>query len=526
MTRQAQISIRKVIVSLLWLLTVLLAASPSLAQTGAGSTTADNSTVVIDPETVELRYAETSYFGPNSHWIINGTLEIWSRNIWIAPTASFSGTGKIIIHDPGTNPFYEDMTTGPTRIDGNHGEPIAVPIELRNPNNLILTDIADPGYDTDNADGPQAAALHINSRFDFAIDGGDVLLNGHDLLIGAEGSLRDYSRERMIVTNNSVAGHVVKTYASANPFTFPIGIAEGDYTPATLSPANASATLHVSVRDYRIDPSRIPQPEIGMDRMWHIYADEAVYTAYTLQHNSVTNGSAYVDARAQLMQYAGSGNWMGGNTQRLAQGIHARDWVAAAHPTADDSWLTKLVSDSRGPEAVDDAMAGPSGIRLTVVVLENDRPGDSPLEVASVRVVVQPRNGVVLVNTDGSITYTSNLYFVGEDDFVYEVTDENGQRDIATVRMTITYAELLIPNALTPNGDGKNDLFVIQGLENYEAADLTIFNRWGNEVYRSRSYQQNWGAAGVSDGTYYYRLVLRKDGVETIHKGWVLVKRQ
>lgn len=527
MTRPAQISIRNAIASMLWFLIALLAVPcPVLAQTGAGSTTADNSTVVIDPETVELRYAETSYFGPNSHWIINGTLEIWSSNIWIAPTATFSGTGKIIIHDPGTNPFYEDMPAGPTRIDGNNGRPIIVPIELRNPNDLILEDLADPGYNTDNPDGPLAAALHINSQFNFAVDGGNVLLNGHDLLIGTQGLLAGYSRERMIVTGNSVAGHVVKTYAAANPFTFPVGIAAGDYTPATLSPANASITLHVSVQDYGADRNRIARPETGMDRMWHIYADKAVYMAYTLQHNSITNGSAYVDAQAQLMQYAGSGNWIGGNTQRLAQGIHARDWIAAAHPSADDSWLTKLVSNSRGPQAVDDMMTGPSGRRLTVVVLENDRPGDSPLDVASVRVVIQPRNGTVAVNTDGSITYTSNLHYLGSDDFVYEVTDENGQRDIATVRMTITYAELLIPNAVTPNGDGKNDLFAIQGLENYDAADLTIFNRWGNEVYRSRNYQQDWGAAGVSDGTYYYRLVLRKDGIETIHKGWVLVKRQ
>lgn len=105
------------------------------------------------------------------------------------------------------------------------------------------------------------------------------------------------------------------------------------------------------------------------------------------------------------------------------------------------------------------------------------------------------------------------------------VTDENGLKDFATVRMNILLAELLIPNAVTPNGDGKNDFFVIQGLENYDNGDLTIFNRWGNEIYQSRSYQQNWDAAGVSEGTYYYRLVLIKDGIETIHKGWVLVKR-
>src|SRR5690606_21682144 len=85
-----------------YLLVAILGGGTSCAQTGAGSSSADNSKVVIAPETVELRFSETTYFGPNAHWEINGTLEIWSRNIWIAPTAQLSGTGKIIIHDPGT----------------------------------------------------------------------------------------------------------------------------------------------------------------------------------------------------------------------------------------------------------------------------------------------------------------------------------------------------------------------------------------------------------------------------------------
>ncbi len=528
MKQLATISVTKAIAPMLWLLVSSLAVPYlSLAQTGAGSTTADNSKIIIAPETVELRFSETAYFGPNAHWEINGTLEIWSRNIWIAPTAQFSGTGKIVIHDPGTNPFYEDMPAGPTHIDGNNGQPIGVAMELRNPHNLLLNDIDDPGYRVSMPERrPQAAALHLNSRFEFAVDGGDILLNGHDLLIGAEGSLHGYNRNRMIVTGNNVAAHIVKTYGASLPFTFPVGIAERDYTPATLSPASAT-TLHVGVQDYQASNTflTLHEKEAGIDRMWHIYADEAVYTAYTLQHNSVTNGSAYVDERAQVMQYAGSGNWLGGNTQRIAQGVHARDWMAATAGTADDSWLTKLITGNRGPDAMDDEIDGPSGGKLTVVVLQNDLPGNSPIVVGRVRVVAQPKNGTAFVNSDGSVTYTSDIGYIGEDSFIYGITDENGLMDFATVRITVRQAELLIPNAVTPNSDGKNDLFVIQGLENYDSADLTIFNRWGNEVYRSRKYKQNWDAAGVSEGTYYYRLVLIKDGVETIHKGWVLVKR-
>ena len=86
--------------------------------------------------------------------------------------------------------------------------------------------------------------------------------------------------------------------------------------------------------------------------------------------------------------------------------------------------------------------------------------------------------------------------------------------------------DLLIPNALTPNGDGKNDRFIIRGLEQYERADLTVFNRWGTEVYRNRNYRQDWDGGGLSEGTYYYRLLLFSGGAQTVHKGWVLIKRE
>ena len=118
------------IIAFLSLQISLLVSMSAKAQTPQPST-ADNSTVIVQTGTTELRFSEVSYFGPNSHWEINGTLEIWSKQIWIAPTARFSGTGKIIIHNPGDNPYYEQMAAGPTQIDGNDGEFIGVTIELR-----------------------------------------------------------------------------------------------------------------------------------------------------------------------------------------------------------------------------------------------------------------------------------------------------------------------------------------------------------------------------------------------------------
>lgn len=63
--------------------------------------------------------------------------------------------------------------------------------------------------------------------------------------------------------------------------------------------------------------------------------------------------------------------------------------------------------------------------------------------------------------------------------------------------------ELKVPNVFSPNGDGKNDLFVIEGL--YGSGNtLEIYNRWGILIYQSDDYKNNWNGDNHPDGTYYF----------------------
>ncbi|WP_207425768.1 gliding motility-associated C-terminal domain-containing protein, partial [Pedobacter sp. SYSU D00535] len=105
----------------------------------------------------------------------------------------------------------------------------------------------------------------------------------------------------------------------------------------------------------------------------------------------------------------------------------------------------------------------------------------------------------------------------------YTITIKDAQGVTQTIEVTIDGAS--IANVFTPNGDGKNDAFVIAGLENYDRAELTIFNRWGSEVYRNNNYNNTWEGSGLNTGTYYYIIKLKKGNNEDIRKGWVLLKR-
>ena len=67
-----------------------------------------------------------------------------------------------------------------------------------------------------------------------------------------------------------------------------------------------------------------------------------------------------------------------------------------------------------------------------------------------------------------------------------------------------------MPNAFTPNGDGKNDCYRIVSNENYENFVFKIFNRWGQNVYNSTNTDECWDGTfnGVEQpsGAYYYYL--------------------
>ncbi|KAA9340158.1 T9SS type B sorting domain-containing protein [Adhaeribacter soli] len=83
-----------------------------------------------------------------------------------------------------------------------------------------------------------------------------------------------------------------------------------------------------------------------------------------------------------------------------------------------------------------------------------------------------------------------------------------------------------VPNAFSPNNDGINDVWEIPELDNYPDNEVTVINRWGNEVFRTKNYQQNWNGKDLAAGTYYYILRVKLcNEVEKTFKGFVMIAR-
>jgi gliding motility-associated-like protein len=91
-----------------------------------------------------------------------------------------------------------------------------------------------------------------------------------------------------------------------------------------------------------------------------------------------------------------------------------------------------------------------------------------------------------------------------------------------------------IPNGFSPNGDGKNDFFVIGGIEALPGNSLKVYNRWGNIIYSAVDYENNWNGTSQSQlniqgdelptGTYYYVFETNNKNVDVL-TGFVYIKR-
>jgi gliding motility-associated-like protein len=80
--------------------------------------------------------------------------------------------------------------------------------------------------------------------------------------------------------------------------------------------------------------------------------------------------------------------------------------------------------------------------------------------------------------------------------------------------------EIYVPNAFSPNGDGINDIFQIKfpySTFNLQHSTLSIFNRWGEEIFQSEDITQGWdGKKNGKDcpgGVYVYKIVFEVDEV-------------
>jgi len=108
----------------------------------------------------------------------------------------------------------------------------------------------------------------------------------------------------------------------------------------------------------------------------------------------------------------------------------------------------------------------------------------------------------------------------GKEVVVNFITEDNScspnKTDTLAVRMllknlpTANNIEQNVPNVITPNDDGKNDCFFIDGISSLACGPqfekVEVFNRWGKLVFTSPDTKFKWCGEGIPSGQYYYGL--------------------
>ncbi len=112
--------------------------------------------------------------------------------------------------------------------------------------------------------------------------------------------------------------------------------------------------------------------------------------------------------------------------------------------------------------------------------------------------------------------------------YTVTVTNSNGCSSTDTVRVTVL-PKIVFPNGISPNGDGKNDVWIIDNIYKFPEALVEVYNRWGELLFRSVGYTTQFD--GTYDGkplpvgTYYYIINLNSPEFPDAYTGPLTIMR-
>ena len=221
----------------------------------------------------------------------------------------------------------------------------------------------------------------------------------------------------------------------------------------------------------------------------------------------------------------------------LPSGLVSFTWTLSAPGCPDFSSATVEQQVEAMPFAVNDQAFMDDGVDQLFIdaVLNDNLVG---IDSFSFSIPEPPSVGEIQNVINGSFTYVASPYFTGDVQFDYIVCNVACPDFCDTAFVLIQIDKNInldetAPNAITPNGDGVNDVLIFDVLlndpEKYPTNELLVFNRWGDIVFQQAPYENNWDGTNqagepLPEGTYYYILRLNVAEGEII-KGDITIIR-
>jgi hypothetical protein len=231
----------------------------------------------------------------------------------------------------------------------------------------------------------------------------------------------------------------------------------------------------------------------------------------TIGNWSVITYSAWVYASP----YSGVGwpGFIGATTNGVANNINLGIWQGTDH-------LHLEVQTSNGNFPMEGNLSIPWNTWFHVVFVYDGTSLTEYLNGVKGRSI--PASGTLLTVTDITLGQASSgfHFFNGKLDDVKIFNCALSAIDVLVLYTEPLKAccEIFTPNLITPNGDGKNEtLFVTNDPLDIH---IEIYNSWGEKIFKSDNYQNEWGCTQVNEGIYYYYV---NGCCEKSYKGWLQI---
>ena len=189
------------------------------------------------------------------------------------------------------------------------------------------------------------------------------------------------------------------------------------------------------------------------------------------------------------------------------------------------------------PVAVNDTVVVQRNSSVSGNLTDNDYDVESSVLIINTNPENAPLHGNVTLSPDGSFTYKPFPTYSGIDAFTYLVCDDDVEPLCAGALVYIVVEDIpiIVYEAVSPNGDGMNDTWRVEGIELFPNNFIRIYDRYNNLVFQTNSYnnqerawfgQSNKGISNksVPEGSYFYMINLG-DGSKPL-SGYLILKKE
>jgi large repetitive protein len=478
--------------------------------------TVDPTTIDLDPATAGI---QTTFTNASGAWSVNAT-----GDVTFTPALNFNGTASIPYTVNDNNGKVSNVGTISVNVNPVNDAPVAVN-DSGNTTINTATTVVVTSNDTD-ADGtvgvasvdldPATAGIQAtftNTSGTWRVDNAGVVTFTPALnFTGA--ATTTYT----VNDNNGATSNIATITINVGGNIAPVAVNDtsttNEDTPVTFSitsnDTDVDGTINVATVDLDPATAGIQTTLTNAQGTWKVDALGSVTFTPALNFNGTASIPYTVSDNSGTVSNVGT--------------ITVNVNPVNDPPVLTDIALTMEENGTTSGSVLVSTDTDPDGTALTV----------NPTPVSG------PSNGVIVINSDGTYTYTPNRDFSGTDVITVQVCDSGSplpsRCTTKTITILINSTSVKATLGFSPNGDTENEAWIIRDIERYPNNVVKVFNRWGNLVYETNGYNNKdnvWigqsngrltmGGLNVPDGTYFYVIDLGI-GSKAIG-GYVIVKR-